>query len=168
MNQKFSVLLSAIAISLFLAACSNQANTATTDETATAAVEEIVEDDYIPHGYIIYEPDTVKGEDIENRDSLDREWLKSLPADRREHILKCRKEVLLILPYIRLENLRYSLTIDRENAVKLGVSAEGYDRMISELNDANRQADEDEAKGIKVERIDFQKVEIDPNFITEL
>lgn len=168
MNQKFSVLLSAIAISLFLAACSNQANTSTTDETAAAAVDDTDVDDYIPHGYIIFNRDTVKGEDIENRDSLEREWLKSLPADRREHILKCRKEVLLVMPYIKLENLRYSLTISRDEAVKLGISPEGYDRMVSELDAANRQTDEEEAQGIKVERIDFQKVDIGPGFITEL
>lgn len=168
MNSRHNLFCLVIVILLISAACSNQTNTATTNETATAAAEDTVVDEYIPHGYIILESDTVKGEHIENSDSLEREWLKSMPADRREHILKCRREVLLVLPYIRLENLRYSLTIDREDAVKSGVSPEGYDRIVGELNDANRQADEDEAKGIKVERIDFQKIEIDPSFITEL
>lgn len=168
MNSKLNLFCLAIVILLISAACSNQAKNTTADESATAAAEDTIVDEYIPHGYIILESDSVKGENIENRDSLEREWLKSLPAERREHILKCRKEVLIVLPFILLENLRYNLTLTREEAVKLGVSSEGYDRIVGELNDANRQADEDEAKGIKVERIDFQKVEIDPSFITEL
>lgn len=170
MKLKFLALLSAFAMipSLsVLTACNG--NSTAEDSSAEIAIDETIaepDDDYIPHGYIIREKDSVPQESAD-MDSLDLVRIQNMPADKRDEIFKCRKEILLIKPYIKLDGRRYSLNISREEAVKLGVSPEGYDRMKGELEDANRVAEEAESRGETLELIDFQKTEVSRFFLPD-
>lgn len=73
-------------------------------------------------------------------------------------LAELREAAVKMSGYLRLDGDRYVLDLTEEEAVKLGISPENYQRQVDELNETNKKIAELKAQGDTIDLIDIQKV----------
>ncbi len=91
-------------------------------------------------------------------DPKTRSYLELSPKEKHEDIIAIRKAAFIIAEYVEMDTIdrKYTLTISKEDASKLGISSKIYAQFCKELKDANKFIREMDSKGEKIKLYDIK------------